>query len=102
MTETSTYRINKRTLEEAQVFIDSGVFIDITKMINYCMVFLLDHIVKYDIKGVNHIPRENAVSKACRLNEVVMQRLEATGFFNRKEVPEYALRFYLDWRKSKE
>ena len=102
MTETSTYRINKRTLDEAQAFIDSGVFADITKMINYSMVFLMDYIEKFNIKGVNHIPRENAVTKACRLNEVVMQRLEGTGFFNRKEIPEYALRFYLDWRKSKD
>ena len=102
MAEPNSYRINKSTLAEAQPYIESGVFGDISKMINYSMVFYIDYIDKYGIKSIEHIPWKDTTIKNCRLNEVVMQRLEDTGFFNRKEVPEYALRFYLDWRKSKE
>ena len=100
MADPNSYRINKKTLDEAQVIIDSGIFGDISKMINYCMVFYLDNIEKYGIKSIAHIPREDSAARVCRLNEVVMKRLEDTGFFNRKEIPEYALRFYLDWRTS--
>ena len=100
MADPNSYRINKKTLDEAQVIIDSGIFGDISKMINYCMVFYLDHIEKYGIKSIKHIPRDDTAAKVCRLNETVLQRLADTGFVTKKEVPEYALRFYLDWRSS--
>lgn len=93
----TTFYIHGDTLAWALDVVSCGRFRSLSDMIDYSIGLYHDTIGRDGLHSVPKLPKATKVKKAVRVNEHVLDSLLETGFFDRGEVAEYALRFYREW-----
>ena len=77
--------------------IEEGRFSTFSELLDYSMRFYADHIERDGIRSIPKIVRNDLVRRTFRFDDSVLERLMATGFFERSEIADYSLNFYRQW-----
>lgn len=97
MAKPSTIHIRRDSAQWCESMIERGRFSTFSELLDYSMRFYADHIERDGIRSIPKIVRNDLVRRTFRFDDSVLERLMATGFFERSEIADYSLNFYRQW-----
>ncbi len=95
-----TIYIGKRHHDWCIAQIEDGYWTNISDIVNYSLRIYLETIERDGIRSLPKLPRDELVRLSIRINEVPFNGLYDTGFFEKREIVDYALEFYINWRTA--